>query len=132
MGTIGTHADAKELRHYDAHGDVESIGTANAVPRNHELSQVVAWNLEVLLLCLSCWCLATLHAWRIVARPSCEVRLGDENGRVAASVSAESHHQRRMSFAGCDRHEDRQAVRDPGAEYEVVDGASDLPRARYT
>ena len=132
MGTIGTHADAKRLRRCDAHGVVESIGTANAVPRDHELSQVVAWHLEVLLLCLSFWCLATLHAGRIEARPSCEVRLSDENGKVSASVSAEPHHQRRMSFAGCDRHEDRQAVRDPGAEDEVVYGASDLPRARYT
>ena len=31
-----------------------------------------------------------------------------------------------MPFTRCDRHEDRQAVRDPGAEDEVVDGASDL------
>ena len=50
MGTLGTHADAKELRHYDAYGNVEGIDTAHAVPRDHELSQVVAWHLEVLLL----------------------------------------------------------------------------------
>ena len=126
MGTIWTHADAIQLSHYDPHADVEGIHTADAVPGDHELPQVVARHLEVLFLCISCWRLATLNARRIVARPPYEVRIGDEDGRVAATVPAQSDHERRMSFTRCGRHEDRQAVRDPGAEDDVVDGASDL------